>query len=187
MTWNASRLSGSREHALSHLIEANKVDVAVVTDTDMPSTEASGFALEGFVTFSPLGSEFLMGKYKVRVLIFVRASIADTVKLRPDHRCYPVSKGLVLGPTIDATLFLRALYLAPDAMSRAAIRRRVSLARYSYFNYQNWYFEYQLLLKYQLLLQIPICYLECQNWYFEYQLLLQIPIVTSITNCYFQY
>jgi hypothetical protein len=41
-------------------------------------------------------------------------------------------------------------------------------------------------LKYQLLLQIPICYLECQNRYFEYQLLLQIPIVTSITNCYFQ-
>jgi hypothetical protein len=77
-------LSGSREHALSHLIKANEVDVAVVTETDMPSTEASGFALEGFVTFSPLGSEFLMGKDRVRVLIFVRASIADTVKLRPD-------------------------------------------------------------------------------------------------------
>jgi hypothetical protein len=61
MTWNASRLlSSGRELALSNLLVSSAVDIATVTECEMPET-ANNFAVAGYTTFHPLVPE---GKVK---------------------------------------------------------------------------------------------------------------------------
>jgi hypothetical protein len=53
MTWNASRpLSSGRELALLHLLTSLDVDVATVTECEIPET-VKDFALAGYTTFFP--------------------------------------------------------------------------------------------------------------------------------------
>lgn len=79
LTWNASNLGrGSRELALSRLLDANKVDIAVVTETELPGDAAAIFAINGYATFLPL----LGTGEKARVLVFAKLSVA--VKIRQD-------------------------------------------------------------------------------------------------------
>jgi hypothetical protein len=69
MTWNASRLlSSGRELALSNLLISSSVDIATVTECEMPET-ANNFAVAGYTTFHPLVPK---GKSKTRVIILVK-------------------------------------------------------------------------------------------------------------------
>jgi hypothetical protein len=82
VTWNANGLlTGSRELALSHLLEYNDVDIMVVTETEI-TAKAAPFATHGYVTFLPLVRE----KEKTRTITLVKSGLVTlaNVRLRTD-------------------------------------------------------------------------------------------------------
>jgi hypothetical protein len=85
MTWNASRLlSSGRELALSNLLISSAVDIATVTECEMPET-ANDFAVAGYTTFHPLVPK---GKSKTRVIILVKN---DLVTRANAHVCHDLT------------------------------------------------------------------------------------------------
>jgi exonuclease III len=78
MTWNASNLTrGSKELALLNLLRDNSIDVAVVTETEVPEAHGA-FDVSGYVSFLPLigtGGKF-------RVIVYVRADVATASNAR---------------------------------------------------------------------------------------------------------
>ena len=83
MTWNASNLSRgvTKGLALQNLLSLNNIDVAIVTETELPST-ASPYAVKGYTSFFPT---VLQGD-KIRVLALVKSDLATTsgAKIRKD-------------------------------------------------------------------------------------------------------
>jgi hypothetical protein len=82
MTWNSNGLlSGSRELALSNLLENNNIDVLVATETEIPAS-AAPFATTGYVTFLPLVRE----KERTRMIMLVKSSLVTlaSVRIRTD-------------------------------------------------------------------------------------------------------
>jgi exonuclease III len=81
MTWNASRLlSSGRELALTNLLVSSSVDIATVTECEMPET-ANDFAVAGYTTFHPLVPK---GKSKTRVIILVKNGLVTSANV---HVC----------------------------------------------------------------------------------------------------
>jgi hypothetical protein len=81
MTLNASRLlSSGRELALSNLLVSSSVDIATVTDCEMPEM-ANDFAVAGYKTFLPLVPK---GKSKTRVIILVKNGLVTSANV---HIC----------------------------------------------------------------------------------------------------
>ena len=76
MTWNAAGIQRGRtkELALARLLQEHSVDVAAITEAELPSTTASMFAIEGYTTFLPQASP----DKKVRVILLVRTTLAIT-------------------------------------------------------------------------------------------------------------
>jgi hypothetical protein len=82
ITWNAANLTqGSRELALINLLEETRVDIAIVTETELPSTSAE-FKLSGYVTFSPIVASG--GKTRVLVLVCEDVATKSNARLRKD-------------------------------------------------------------------------------------------------------
>jgi exonuclease III len=78
VTWNANGLlTGSRELALSHLLEYNDVDIMVVTETEI-TAKAAAFATHGYVTFLPLVRE----KEKTRTIKLVKSGLVKLANVR---------------------------------------------------------------------------------------------------------
>ncbi len=70
LTWGRTK-----ELLLLHILQLNKVDVAVITEAELPEMSASSFAIDGFVSF-PAGPS----KGKVRLLVLIRSSLAIGAK-----------------------------------------------------------------------------------------------------------
>jgi hypothetical protein len=99
MTWNASRLlSSGRELALLHLLTSLDVDIATVTECEIPET-VKEFAVADYTTFFPKVPE---GKLKMRVISLVKNNLVAkaNVHLCPDLMdCQTQSIWLRFGPT----------------------------------------------------------------------------------------
>lgn len=79
MTWNAANLTrGTRELSLSHLLAANSIDVAIITEAELPPPMASGFSIEGYTPFLPVVGQ---GE-KTRVLALVKSNLAIRANAR---------------------------------------------------------------------------------------------------------
>eukprot|EP00095_Tigriopus_kingsejongensis_P001844 maker-scaffold10_size831480-snap-gene-7.21 protein:Tk01844 transcript:maker-scaffold10_size831480-snap-gene-7.21-mRNA-1 annotation:"exodeoxyribonuclease iii" len=63
---------GTKALALSHLLAANDVDVAVITEMELPPASAGCFAVAGYHTFLPL----VPPAAKTRVLMLVKSDLA---------------------------------------------------------------------------------------------------------------
>jgi hypothetical protein len=73
LTWNAANLArGTKELALSHLLVSNNVDVAVITETELPAPSAVVFSINGYTTYLPL----VLPGAKTRVLTLVKSNLA---------------------------------------------------------------------------------------------------------------
>ena len=66
MTWNAARLTPSRQLVLEHLVQDHKPDVMAVTETELELPDIGAVNIPGYTVVSPDASE------KVRVLLLVR-------------------------------------------------------------------------------------------------------------------
>jgi hypothetical protein len=62
-------MNGGRDLALANLLNANEIDIAVVTETELPR-QVAPFALDGYTTFETISNG------KKRVLTFVRSTLA---------------------------------------------------------------------------------------------------------------
>jgi hypothetical protein len=83
LTWNAANLArGTKELALSHLLVSNNVDVAVITETELPAPLAVVFSIGGYTTYLPL----VLPGVKTHVLTLVKSNLAvqASVRLRLD-------------------------------------------------------------------------------------------------------
>ena len=87
MTWNAGGLS-NKENSLAHLLATYKVDVAIITETELSVSIAPNYALNGFTTFLPMVED---GE-KTRVVALVRSDLAikANARLRHDIMSSPV-------------------------------------------------------------------------------------------------
>jgi hypothetical protein len=83
LTWNAANLArGTKELALSHLLVTHNVDLAVITETELPAPSAVVFSINGYTTYLPL----VPPGVKTRVLTLVKSNLAvqASIKLRLD-------------------------------------------------------------------------------------------------------
>jgi hypothetical protein len=81
MTWNAAGiLRGSHELALINLLTASSVDIAIVTEVEIPHSSAP-FAITGYTTFYPNKAG-----HSTRVLMFIKTSVAteSNAMLKPE-------------------------------------------------------------------------------------------------------
>jgi endonuclease/exonuclease/phosphatase (EEP) superfamily protein YafD len=73
MTWNAANLARSvKELSLSHLLNVNKVDVAIITEAELPATMATTFSIDGYTLFLPVVGP----TEKTRVLALIKSDLA---------------------------------------------------------------------------------------------------------------
>jgi hypothetical protein len=73
MTWNAANLArGMKELSLSHLLNVNKVDVAIITEAELPATMAPSFSIDGYTPFLPVVGP----NEKTRVLALIKSDLA---------------------------------------------------------------------------------------------------------------
>jgi hypothetical protein len=82
MTWNCNNIASSgRELALGHLLKSNDVDVASITETEIPASSPL-FGVDGYVSYAPLTE----AGTKTRVLMLIKTSIATrgNARLRLD-------------------------------------------------------------------------------------------------------
>jgi exonuclease III len=80
MTWNASNLThGSRELALVNLLSSHRMDVMVVTETELPVLLAPSFKVLGYTAFLSPQSKYLD---KHRVMTLVKSSLAVSANAR---------------------------------------------------------------------------------------------------------
>jgi hypothetical protein len=78
MTWNCSNLlRGAKELALVNLLVSNRVDVMVLTETELPPLVALSFAVDGYTSYLSPPSAYLD---KHRVIILVRSTLATATK-----------------------------------------------------------------------------------------------------------
>jgi hypothetical protein len=85
MTWNAEEiLSSGRELALLSLLNANSVDVGIITETEIPTSSHGDFNVEGYHTFLPVSHSELLKTAKSRVMVVVRSAMAAQTKIRLD-------------------------------------------------------------------------------------------------------
>jgi methyl coenzyme M reductase subunit C len=78
MTWNASHLlSSGRKLALLHLLTSSDVDVATVTECEIPET-VKDFAVAGYTTSFPKVPE---GKSKTRVITLVKNDLVASANV----------------------------------------------------------------------------------------------------------
>jgi hypothetical protein len=85
MTWIASNLThGGRELALVNLLTSNRVDVMVVTETELPVLLAPLFAVPGYTAFLSSQSKYLD---KHRVMTLVKSSLAVSANARICEEC----------------------------------------------------------------------------------------------------
>jgi hypothetical protein len=73
MTWNAANLArGVKELSLSHLLNINNVDVAIITEAELPTMMATTFSVDGYTPFLPVVGP----TEKTRVLALVKSVLA---------------------------------------------------------------------------------------------------------------
>ena len=99
LTWNAGNITKGRTKllALSHLLVENRVDAAIITETDIGIDEAAEFAIAGYCTFLP-PHPCEKGKYRVIALIKTETAAVLNPKPRPDLSTTEASIWLELGP-----------------------------------------------------------------------------------------
>jgi hypothetical protein len=108
LTWNAENLAaGSKELALVNLLQTNDVSVAVITETEVP-TSAGTFDIAGYVSFLPR----VDSGDKYRVIAYVRCDVA----LASDAR---------LAVDIMSVVGLQAVWIRLDAQPPRPGRRAV--------------------------------------------------------------
>jgi hypothetical protein len=85
MTWNAEGiLSNGRELALLGLLNDNDFDVGIITETEIPTISHGDFNVEGYHTFLPVTHSDLLKTAKYRVMIVVKSTMAELMKIRHD-------------------------------------------------------------------------------------------------------
>ena len=83
MTWNAGNLArGGKELSLLHLLQANRVDVAIITEAELPEELAPVFSVTGCTSFLPLRGS--LGKTRVITLVKSDMAMRARAKLRND-------------------------------------------------------------------------------------------------------
>jgi hypothetical protein len=79
LTWNAANLArGTKELALSHLLVTHDVDVAVITETELPAPSAVVFSINGYTTYLPL----VPPGVKTHVLTLVKSNLAVQASIK---------------------------------------------------------------------------------------------------------
>jgi hypothetical protein len=82
MNWNAEGiLSNGRELALLNLLTANNIDVGIITETEIPSSDHGDFKVKGYHSFLPLSHSELLKTAKYRVVVVVRSALAAMAKI----------------------------------------------------------------------------------------------------------
>ncbi len=73
ITWNAANLlrGQTKELSLLHLLSTNKVDIAIITEAEMPETFAASFAVDGYTSFPAKARNG-----KVRLIVLIKTSLA---------------------------------------------------------------------------------------------------------------
>ncbi len=111
MTWNAANLTWgkTKELSLIHLLASNKVDIAVITETELDVSTGQSFKIQDYSTFLPTPSPG--GKFRLIILIKTSLTVAYAVKVRSDLNTEPgVSLWLELNFPTGQNLLLGGVY-----------------------------------------------------------------------------
>jgi hypothetical protein len=84
MTWNLEGiLCSGRKLALLNLLMANNVDIAIITEDEIPASSHGDFNVKGYHSYLPHPSNLLKAP-KYRVMALVGSALATSTKIRLD-------------------------------------------------------------------------------------------------------
>ena len=108
VTWNVANITrgASKEIAIHQLLVKNKVDVAALTEAELPQTTAKEYALQGYSAFFPPVSD----RGKLRLMLLIRTDLASYARVRTDLPAIPIAVWVELALPGRPHLLVGAVY-----------------------------------------------------------------------------